>query len=116
MLSTRDPSLPAIESLVLHDVRSGIARTIAIDPHFDCRAIPAEPDRYEAYPRSFAAREALAAIGSLYTELGDAIRTGRAVSPDFDRAVAIERLLSSAEAAALDPRKPPSRLYVGAET
>ena len=25
MLSTRDPSLPAIESLVLHDVRSGIA-------------------------------------------------------------------------------------------
>lgn len=94
-LSTRDASLPAIESLVLHGGRHGAPlEPIAVAPEFECDAIPAEPDRYPAYPGVFASREALSAIGNLYTELGEAIRTGGPVTPDFRRAVDIQKLLA----------------------
>ena len=95
-LSTRDPSLPAIEALVLSDA-SG---PIAIDPRFDCAAIPAEPDRYSAYPGSFASREALSAIGTLYSDLGRAIHEDSSVVPDFARAVEIQKLLDRMDASA----------------
>jgi len=101
VLSNRDPTLPAIESLVLHGARGGaLLAPIAIDPRFDRSTIPPEPDRYHAYPNSAASREALSSIGTLYTELGEAIRAGGSATPDFRRAVEIQRLLASAEAAA----------------
>jgi len=97
-LSTRDPALPAIESLVLHGKRNGSGpAAIPIDPAWDCDAIPAEPDRYAAYPNSYASREALASIATLYTELGRAIREEGAVVPDFRRAVQIQHILAAAE-------------------
>lgn len=96
LLSTRDPTLPAIESLVLHGARcGGPFEPVPIAAELDCAAVPTEPDRYTAYPGSFASREALASIGNLYTELGEAIRTGGPVSPDFRRAVDIQRLLAT---------------------
>ena len=106
MMTTRDPSLPAIEALTLHGIGGdGRPEPIAIDPRFDCAAIPAAPDRYEAYPNSFASREALASIGTLYAELGAAIRLGADVKPgfepDFRRALDIQRLIAAADAAAI---------------
>ncbi|MCP1470422.1 putative dehydrogenase [Sphingobium sp. OAS761] len=102
VLTTRDPGLPAVESLVLHGARRGAQMApIPIEPSFDCSVIPASPDRYEAYPNSFASREALAAIGTLYAELGDAIRRGGPVEPDFRHAVKVQRLLANAESAAI---------------
>lgn len=99
ILSTRDPSLPAIESLVLRGARHGGAfEELAISGDFDCPAIPALPDRYAAYPGSFASREALSAIGNLYTELGSAIRSGGVVAPDFQRAAHIQTWLAPLEA------------------
>lgn len=97
-IASRDPTLPAIESLVLQGAR-GMAplAPIPLDPALDCAAIPPTPDRYEAYPNSFASREALAAIATLYTELGAAIRHDGPVEPDFRRAVDIQRLLARAE-------------------
>ncbi|WP_176594402.1 Gfo/Idh/MocA family protein [Sphingobium sp. EM0848] len=98
-LSTRDATLPAIESLVLHGARhGGPFEPIAIAPEFDCAVIPAEPDRYSAYPGSFASREALSSIGNLYAELGMAIRADTPVTPDFHRAVAIQRMLARLDA------------------
>jgi predicted dehydrogenase len=95
MLSTRDATLPAIEALALHGARhGGPFEPIAIAPELDCAAIPAGPDRYSAYPGSFASREALASIGNLYAELGAAIRADTPVTPDFDRAAAIQKLLA----------------------
>jgi len=100
ILSTRDPDLPAFEALALHGARAGgPLEPIALDATLDCAAIPAEPDRYEAYPNSYASREALAAIGTLYTQLGDAIRNDGPVEPDFHRALEIQRLLATTEAA-----------------
>ncbi|WP_150292865.1 Gfo/Idh/MocA family protein [Sphingobium estronivorans] len=99
LLSTRDASLPAIESLILHGARhGGPFEPIAIAPELDCAAIPAEPDRYSAYPGSFASREALSSIGNLYADLGDAIRVDAPVTPDFHRAVAIQRMLARLDA------------------
>lgn len=106
-LSTRDPAVPAIESLMLHGARQGGAmQPIAIDPALDCAAIPAQPDRYSAYPGSSASREALTSIGNLYAELGEAIRTGGLATPGFDRAVQIQRMLARLEAAAIPSSQP----------
>lgn len=103
-LSARDPTLPAIESLVLQGVRhGGVFEPIALDQRFDCAAIPAQPDRYTAYPGSFASREALSSIGNLYTELGEAIRTDGPVTPDFRRAAEVQRLLARLDTAAAIP-------------
>lgn len=100
LISTRDPTLPAIESLVLHGARhGGPFEPIPIAAELDCPAVPAEPDRYAAYPGSSASREALASIGNLYMQLGEAIRTGGSVSPDFRRAVDIQRLLVTCDEA-----------------
>lgn len=94
-LSTRDPAVPGIEALLLHGAsRGGPLEPIAIDPALDCAAIPPAPDRYVAYPGSFASREALSSIASLYTGLGEAIRTDGPVAPDFGRAVHIQRMLA----------------------
>lgn len=113
-LATRDPSIPAIEALLLYGTRqSGTPEPIAIDPACDRVAIPSTPDRYEAYPNSFASREALASIGTLYAELGDAIRKGGPVQPDFSRAVEIQRLLAAAESDAVPF---PSHHLAGAES
>ncbi len=99
-LSTRDPSLPAIESLLLHGARGMDAQEpIAIPSALECPAIPAEPDRYSAYPGSFASREALSSIGNLYTRLGEAIANGAGVEPDFDRAASIQKLLARLDVA-----------------
>jgi len=101
MLSTRDATLPAIESLVLSGARQGgPLAPIAIDPALDDGLIPAEPDRYEAYPGSFASREALTSISTLCARLGAAIRHDGPVEPDFRRALDIQRLLARAEGAA----------------
>ena len=101
ILSTRDASLPAIESLALQGTRQGGSfAPIPIDPRYDCMAVPAAPDRYTAYPGSYASREALSAIGNLYAELAEAIRTDRPVTPDFRRAVDIQRLLVAADESA----------------
>lgn len=98
MASNRDSALPAIESLVLQGAsRGGTLSPIANDPRFDCAVIPPQPDRYAAYPNSAASREALVAIGTLYTELGKAIRSDGPVSPDFRRAVKIQRMLDRAD-------------------
>jgi len=103
-LETRDPTLPAIESLVLRGGQgAGPVAPIAHDPLYDCAAIPSTPDRYAAYPNSFASREALASIGTLYAELEQAIREDGPVTPDFRRAVEVQRLLAAAEAAATVP-------------
>lgn len=100
LLSTRDPSLPAIESLVLHGVQGGGAmEPITIPSALECAAIPAEPDRYSAYPGSFASREALSSIGNLYTRLSEAIMNDAAVEPDFSRAAAIQNLLARLDGA-----------------
>ncbi|WP_062792988.1 Gfo/Idh/MocA family protein [Sphingobium herbicidovorans] len=97
ILATRDPSLPAIESVVLQGARQGSAfEAIPISAEFECPGVPSEPDRYPAYPGSFASREALSAIANLYTELGEAIRDDAQLSPDFGRAVEIQRLLAIA--------------------
>lgn len=101
LLRNRDAGLPAIESLELHGARRGEPLApIAIDAELDCAAIPPAPDRYPAYPNSAASREALSAIGNLYTRLGEAIRHGGTAEPDFRRAVQIQRLLARADAAA----------------
>lgn len=100
ILSTRDASLPAIEALSLYGGhKGGPIEAIAVDPRFECSNIPSEPDRYAAYPGSFAAREALSSIGNLYSDLGTAIRTNGPVAPDFDRAVKIQGLLARIESA-----------------
>lgn len=99
ILETRDPTLPAIESLTLRGGRVGDAiRPLPTPAAHDCAAIPAEPDRYFAYPGSDASREALSAIGNLYVELGQAIRADEAVTPDFTRAAEIQRRLASLDA------------------
>jgi predicted dehydrogenase len=99
LLSTRDPSLPAVESLLLQGARrGGPFEPIAIAPELECAAIPAEPDRYSAYPGSFASREALSSIGNLYAQLGEAIRSGGPVDPDFRRAGAVQRRLADLDA------------------
>ena len=106
LLSTRDATLPAIESLVLHGARhGGPFNPIAIAPELDCAAIAAKPDRYSAYPGSFASREALSSIGNLYAELGEAIRADAPVTPDFHRAVAIQKMLARLDV--------PSHLFTG---
>ncbi|SNS06181.1 Predicted dehydrogenase [Sphingomonas laterariae] len=98
ILSTRDASLPAIEALALSGGRHGAPITpIAITPELECAVIPATPDRYPAYPGSSASREALSAIGNLYTELREAIRQDGPVSPDFARAAEIQNLLARME-------------------
>jgi predicted dehydrogenase len=108
LLETRHPTLPAIESLVLRGGRrGGPIAPIPIDPRHDCAAISPEPDRYAAYPGSFASREALASIGTLYTDLAAAIREDGPVEPDFRRALDIQRLLASAEAEAATRPAPP---------
>lgn len=100
LLSTRDPGLPAVESLLLQGARGGAPfEPIAIAPELECAAIPAEPDRYSAYPGSFASREALSSIGNLYAQLGEAIRSDGPVEPDFRRAVAIQQWLGQLDAA-----------------
>jgi predicted dehydrogenase len=99
LLSTREPSLPAVESLLLQGARHGAPfEPIAVAPELECAAIPAEPDRYSAYPGSFASREALSSIGNLYAQLGEAIRSGGPVDPDFRRAAAIQRQLTDLDA------------------
>ena len=109
LLSTRDPSLPAIESLVLQGARDGRAmEPIAIPPALECAAVPAEPDRYSAYPGSFASREALSAIGNLYMRLGDAIRNDAAVEPDFERAATIQKLLARLDRASVPRASAPA--------
>lgn len=95
-LVNRDPALPAMEALILSDAFGPIAN----DPVFDCAAIPTEPDRYSAYPGSFASREALSAIGTLFSDLGCAIRDDSPVTPDFARAVEIQKLLARMDASA----------------
>jgi len=92
---TASPDLPAIEALTLYGPDG---KALPVPPEHDCDAVPALPDRYPAYPGSSASRAALAAIGTLYTELGRAIRGGDAVIPDFARAGHVQRLL-----ARLDP-------------
>jgi predicted dehydrogenase len=94
VLSTRDPGLPSIEALALNGAQGGTAlQAIPADISLDCAAIPAEPDRYPAYPGVSASREALGAIGNLYLELGEAIAAGRQAEPGFDRAVTIQQML-----------------------
>ncbi len=113
ILSNRDAGLPAIESLVLHGARRGAPLApIAIAPEFECAAIPAEPDRYPAYPGSFASREALSSIGNLYTELAAAIRADTPVAPDFQRAADIQAMLAETSAASARSTLHPA----GAET
>ena len=91
--------LPAIGSLTLHGARRGGAlEPLAIDPQYERAAIPVELDRYEAYPNTFAAHEALTSICTLYAAVA-----GGPVEPDFRRAVKIQRLLAAAEAAAPCP-------------
>lgn len=98
ILSARDASVPAMETLVLHGARHGGAmEPIAIPAALECAAIPAEPDRYAAYPGLPAGREALSAIGNLYSELADAIRGQGAITPDFQRAVEIQQLLAQVD-------------------
>lgn len=94
VLSSRDPSLHAMETLVLSGGRLGepIA-PISLPSAFDCAAIPALPDRYHAYPGMEASREALTSIGHLYSELAHAIATDGHVEPDFARAAKIQRML-----------------------
>ncbi len=105
LLSARDAGVPAMETLVMHGARHGGAlEPVAIPAALECPAIPAEPDRYMAYPGLAAGREALSAIGNLYGELGDAIRCGGRVTPDFRRAVEIQRLLAKIDPAAASVR------------
>lgn len=93
-LATRDPALPAIEALTLSLARPGQDFTPLPSAHrFECAAVPPTPDRYRAYPGSDASREALCAIGTLYSELAHAIRNDLPVVPDFARAVEIQKLL-----------------------
>lgn len=100
LVTTRDPTLPAVESLVLYGARhGGPFEPIPIEAEFDCAAVPAEPDRFYAYPGSDASREALSSIGNLYSQLGEAIRTDVPVNPDFRRAAAIQRLLVACDEA-----------------
>lgn len=102
MLSSRDADLPAIESLVLSGARHGsLMAPIALDPALDTGIIAATPDRYEAYPGSFASREALASIADLYARLGRAVREDGPVEPDFRRALDIQRLIARVEEAAV---------------
>ena len=111
LLSTRDPGLPAVESLLLQGARGGGPfEPIAVAPELECAAIPAEPDRYSAYPGNFASREALSSIGNLYTQLGEAIRSGGPVDPDFRRAADIQRRLADLDAAIVHS---PSALIAG---
>jgi predicted dehydrogenase len=95
ILSSADPTLPAIEALSLQGARAGEEmRAMPIPRQYDCDAIPAEPDRYFAYPGSDASRAALVSIGNLYGQLGRAIRSDDPIEPDFHRAVQVQRLLA----------------------
>jgi predicted dehydrogenase len=107
-LSTRDPGLPAVESLVLHGATGGGPfEPIGVSADLECAAIPAAPDRYSAYPGSPASREALSSIGNLYAELGEAIRSGGPVEPDFHRAAAIQRRIAQLDAASVPASSAP---------
>ncbi len=98
LLTTRDPGMPAMEALSLSALQpDGSFQNVPIDSRFECSLIPLSPDRYPAYPGSNASREALSAIGNLYTRLAVAIDQNGAVSPDFHRAVHIQRLIASLE-------------------
>lgn len=101
LLATRDPSIPAMESLSLHSVQpDGTLTDIPIDARFECDGIPLQPDRYPAYPGSSASREALSAIGNLYTQLAASIHSDSQPIPDFRRALIIQQLISSLESSA----------------
>lgn len=98
LLTTRDPSIPAMEALSLSGLqKDGLFRDIPVDDRFECPYVPVQPDRYPAYPGSSASREALSSIGNLYGQMADAIHNNTTVSPDFHRAVQIQRLISSLE-------------------
>ena len=96
ILSSRDPSLNAMETLVLSGARIGEAiRPMEVPTEFDCAAIPLSPDRYPAYPGMDASREALTSIGNLYSDLEQAILHDLPVRPDFAHAAKIQKLLTS---------------------
>lgn len=101
VLTNRASDLPAIEALGLAIAEGGAPfEPLGIDPAFECNAIPGTPDRYPAYPGSSASREALSAIGNLYGELAHAIRTDGPITPNFARAVEIQKLLARMDAGA----------------
>ena len=94
------PDMPAMEALILSGAPAGEAmRDLPLPPELDCPAIPREPLRYSAYPGVEASRDALVAIGTLYQNLGEAIRNDGPVFPDFAHALAIQRLVADIDAA-----------------
>ncbi|MFT4053637.1 MAG: Gfo/Idh/MocA family oxidoreductase [Novosphingobium sp.] len=96
ILSSRDPALHAMETLTLSGGRVGEAiRPLPVPAAFDCAAIPPAPDRYPAYPGMDASREALAAIGNLYSDLAKAVAGDLPVQPGFSRAARIQQMLAA---------------------
>lgn len=99
-LRSAAPDMPAMEALTLSGAKMGeAAHAIPLLPAFDCPDIPDQPQRYSAYPGVEASRDALVAIATLYRRLGEAIRQGGPVFPDFAHGAAIQRLTAEIDAA-----------------
>lgn len=99
-LRSTAPDMPAMEALTLAGAQAGEPmRDLPPPPALDCAAIPAEPQRYSAYPGVEASRDALVSIGNLYERLGQAIRNDGPVFPDFAHALAMQRLTAAIDTA-----------------
>ncbi|OCC22607.1 hypothetical protein MB02_15890 [Croceicoccus estronivorus] len=95
--------MPAMEALTISGGRLGDdIRPLGIPGHLDCADIPAEPQRYSAYPGVEASRAALASVGNLYRQLDQAIRTDGPVFPDFTHAADIQRLVTAIDATLIE--------------
>lgn len=100
IMTSREPSLPAMEALSVKVIPTSARWNHCFaDLDFDCPYIPSSPDRYSAYPSMDASREALSAIGNLYQKMSHAIGRGNTVSPDFARAVQIQKMIAALEQA-----------------
>lgn len=100
-LSTADPSLPAMEGLRISGAKAWQPlMPMEIPAAYECAEIPENPDRYPVYPGMDAPRSSLVANAAMYNRLRDAIFNNGAVTPDFTRAVYVQKLVAQADAAA----------------
>lgn len=91
---------PPMMPLALRGARAGASvEAIAVAEPYDCAALPGDLVA-QPYPGVFAPRQTLVGIANLYARLGEQIRGGPPMTPDFGTAVELHRLLDAIDRAA----------------